>query len=99
MSLICSFVDACRTTSHSAACSVSRVANGRRSHAHCAIHVECSKAYFDTTDILDRMRKLTPSLTDEDAGELTRLLAVEKPAPPKNDDDDKPPEGANGAAP
>ena len=31
------------------------------------IHVECAKAYFDTRDILDRVRKLTPTLTDADA--------------------------------
>ncbi len=62
------------------------------------IHVECSQAYFGTKDILDRMRKLTPSLTDEDAKELTRLLAIEKPAAPKDEEPEKPAGGENGAA-
>jgi hypothetical protein len=62
-----------------------------------SIHVECSKAYFDTRDILDRMRKLTPSLTDADAEELARLLAVEKPGAPKEPDDEKPSEQNGGA--
>jgi hypothetical protein len=47
------------------------------------IHVECAKAYFDTRDILDRMRRLTPALTDDDERELERLLAVEKPGAPR----------------
>ena len=55
-----------------------------------SIHVECCKAYFETSDILDRMRKLTPSLTDADAEELTRLLAVAKPAAPKDSDAENP---------
>jgi hypothetical protein len=56
------------------------------------IHAECAKGYFDTRDILDRMRKLTPSLTDADAEELERLLAVEKPAAPKDAEPEKPPD-------
>ena len=63
-----------------------------------SIHVECSAAYFGTTDIVDRMRKLTPSLTDADADELSRLLAIEKPAAAKSEEADEPPEG-KGAAP
>jgi hypothetical protein len=62
-----------------------------------SIHVECSKGYFDTADILDRMRKLTPSLTDADAEEVTRLLAVAKPAAPKDPDAEKPAEGEEGS--
>jgi hypothetical protein len=52
-----------------------------------SIHVECAKAYFETKDVLERMRKLTPSLSDADAAEITRLLDVEKPAAPKAADD------------
>ena len=63
-----------------------------------SIHVECSQAYFDTTDILDRMRKLSPSLTDADAEELARLLAVAKPAAPKDADAEKPPGDGPGAS-
>jgi hypothetical protein len=62
-----------------------------------SIHVECAKAYFETRDILDRMRKLTPSLTDSDAEELGRLLAVEKPGAPKEPDEENP--AASGEAP
>jgi hypothetical protein len=61
-----------------------------------SIHVECSAAYFGTKNIVDRMRKLTPSITDADAEELTRLIAVEKPAAPKGDDESS--EGQQGAA-
>jgi len=71
-----------------------------------SIHVECAKAYFETKDLLDRMRKLTPSLSDDDARELTRLLDVEKPAAPRDEadatsggsSDGKPEQGSNGAA-
>ena len=58
-----------------------------------SIHVECAKAYFDTKDIVDRMQKLTPSLTDADAAEIRRLLDVEKPGAPKEAGDE-----ANGAS-
>jgi hypothetical protein len=52
------------------------------------IHAECAKAYFDTKDILDRVRKLTPSLEDAEAAEIGRLLDVEKPGAPKEATDD-----------
>jgi len=64
-----------------------------------SIHAECCATYFGTKDIVDRMRKLTPSLTDADADELTRLIAVEKPAAPKSAEAEEPPEGQKGAAP
>jgi hypothetical protein len=64
-----------------------------------SIHVECCSAYFGTKDIVDRMQKLTPSLTGTDADELTRLIAVEKPAAPKSEETEEPPEGRKGAAP
>lgn len=58
------------------------------------IHVECAKAYFDTRDILSRVRKLTPALTDDDAIELERLLAIEKPGAPKDASDESSGDGA-----
>jgi hypothetical protein len=64
-----------------------------------SIHVECASAYFGTKDLLERMRKLTPSLADADADEIVRLLAVEKPAAEKSPEGDASPEGENGAAP
>ena len=63
-----------------------------------SFHGECASAYFGTKDLLDRMRKLTPSLTDADAEEIVRLLAVEKPAAAKSDEGDASPEGETGAA-
>jgi hypothetical protein len=38
------------------------------------IHARCSEAYFGTRDIVDRLRRLTLDLTDEDAREVARLL-------------------------
>ncbi|HEX6275672.1 MAG TPA: hypothetical protein VFZ53_21675 [Polyangiaceae bacterium] len=52
-----------------------------------SIHVECAKAYFETKDVLDRVRKLTPALGDADAAEITRLLDIEKPGAPKAADE------------
>jgi hypothetical protein len=63
-----------------------------------SIHAECCAAYFGTKDIVDRMRKLTPSLTDADAEELTRLIAIEKPAAAKSEEAEEPSEGQEGAA-
>jgi hypothetical protein len=64
-----------------------------------SIHAECCATYFGTKDIVDRMRKLTPSLTDADADELTRLIAVQKPAAVRSDEAEEPPEGRKGTAP
>jgi len=39
------------------------------------IHAECSRAYFGTQDVLDRVLRLTPELSSDDAAALARLLA------------------------
>ncbi|HEX7668224.1 MAG TPA: hypothetical protein VF395_01505, partial [Polyangiaceae bacterium] len=43
------------------------------------IHVACAEAYFGTRDILDRVRRLTPDLSDDDAREIEATL---RDAPP-----------------
>jgi hypothetical protein len=45
------------------------------------IHVGCADAYFGTRDIVDRVRRLSPDLTDADADEIGRLLAEAPRAP------------------
>ncbi len=43
------------------------------------IHVRCSRAYFETADILPRLRHFSRDLTDEDSRELQAEL--DRPAP------------------
>jgi hypothetical protein len=43
------------------------------------IHVSCAEAYFGTADVLARARRLTPELTDEDARDLEKALAEQRP--------------------
>jgi hypothetical protein len=43
------------------------------------IHVSCAEAYFGTADVLARARRLTPDLTDEDASDLSKALAQQRP--------------------
>lgn len=38
------------------------------------IHVGCAKDYFDTADIVERLRHFAPELTDDDVAELKREL-------------------------
>jgi hypothetical protein len=40
-----------------------------------SLHVGCAEAYFGTRDIVDRARRLSPDLGDDDAAEIERLLA------------------------
>jgi hypothetical protein len=53
--------------------------DGRMSPIGC-LHVGCAEAYFGTRDIVDRLRHLSPDLTDADFDEIGRLLA--EPARP-----------------
>jgi len=41
------------------------------------IHARCSRAYFETTDVLQRARRFSRALNDEDLRELASELAVE----------------------
>lgn len=43
------------------------------------VHARCAKPYFETTDILPRIRRFSPGLGDEDLQELETELA--RPAP------------------
>jgi hypothetical protein len=45
-----------------------------------SIHVGCAEAYFGTRDILDRVRRLTPELSDADLAEFERTLREAPPA-------------------
>jgi hypothetical protein len=44
------------------------------------LHVPCSAPYFETTEILPRVRRFAPTLTEGDVREIVDELA--KPAPP-----------------
>lgn len=44
-----------------------------------SIHVRCSRAYLETTDVLPRLRRFAPDLRDEDLEEIRREL--DGPAP------------------
>ncbi len=39
------------------------------------IHVGCSQKYFETPDVVERLRHFSPELTDDDAAELRAVLA------------------------
>ena len=43
------------------------------------IHVICAEAYFDTRDVLELARRLTPDLSEQDLAELTKALAEQRP--------------------
>lgn len=43
------------------------------------IHAECSEAYFGTAEVLERIERLTPELTRDDAAEIARCLAAPRP--------------------
>ena len=40
------------------------------------LHVRCARAYFETTDILPRVRRFAPELPDEDLAEIRRDLEM-----------------------
>jgi len=56
---------------------------GRFSPLGC-IHVGCSEAYFGTSEILDRIRRLTPDLGDDDAALIEQLLSAPPAALPSD---------------
>ncbi len=43
------------------------------------IHVRCSQAYFETTDVLSRVRRFSPSLTEDDIKNLETELKGSTP--------------------
>jgi len=44
------------------------------------VHVHCARAYFETTDVLPRVKRFAPGLGDEDVVELQRELETSPPA-------------------
>jgi hypothetical protein len=40
------------------------------------MHLTCARPYLETTDIVERLRQFSPELTDEEWGEIRRLLAT-----------------------
>jgi hypothetical protein len=47
------------------------------------IHVECTNAYFGTTDVLDRVEKLSPDLDATALAEVAERLRHQREAPPE----------------
>ena len=45
-----------------------------------SVHPRCSRAYFDTTEVLPRLRRFAPGLSDEDLKEIEGEL--DQPSPP-----------------
>ncbi len=45
------------------------------------IHAGCAAAYFETTDLLERLRYTTPALAGTDLEELVQALAAGPPSP------------------
>lgn len=43
------------------------------------IHVRCAAPYFETTDVMERLRHLTPRLTEQDVMEIQAELAPTNP--------------------
>ena len=54
------------------------------------IHVECTNAYFGTTDLLDRVKKLSPDLDDAAFAEVAERLAHQREAAPDEQREDAP---------
>lgn len=49
------------------------------------IHAECAEAYFGTAELVERTRRLSPELSDDDAASLTKALAEQRPGLAKTD--------------
>lgn len=56
-----------------------------RPNALGTIHASCAEAYFGTVDVLPRVRRLSPELSDADLAELTKALAEQRPGLAKTD--------------
>jgi hypothetical protein len=63
------------------------------------IHMGCAEGYFGVKDILPRIKKLSPELTDEDRAEIQRILdeapPVDRLAKTRPDDDSAEPASAD----
>ena len=47
-----------------------------------SIHVRCAQAYLETIDVVPRLKRFSPALTDEDLGAIETELATTPPSPP-----------------
>jgi len=45
------------------------------------IHANCTQAYFETADLLDRIRHFSPELGESDLAEIASAMAAPRPAP------------------
>lgn len=50
-----------------------------RPNAIGTIHVTCAEAYFGTADVLPRVRRLAPDLSETDLADLERALSEQRP--------------------
>jgi len=50
-----------------------------RPNAIGTIHVTCAEAYFGTADVLSRVRRLSPDLSDADLADLEKALSEQRP--------------------
>jgi hypothetical protein len=61
------------------------------------IHAECAEAYFGTADVLSRVRRLTPELSEEDAVALSQTLTQQRPGLAKTQGSDEEEENQHGS--
>jgi hypothetical protein len=43
------------------------------------VHIGCARAYFETTDLMDRVRYFSPALTEADLAEIQQGLDAAGP--------------------
>ena len=48
------------------------------------IHVQCAAAFFETTEVMERLRHFTPDLTEQDVMEIQAELSSQNPSKPPN---------------
>ncbi|HEX7235369.1 MAG TPA: hypothetical protein VF405_00325, partial [Gammaproteobacteria bacterium] len=45
------------------------------------VHAGCARAYFETAELLDRVRHFSPELREADLTEIAGAIAAGQPAP------------------
>jgi hypothetical protein len=53
------------------------------------IHAQCAEAYLGTADVVARVRRLTPELSDADVADLETALSVQRPGLAKTEGADE----------
>lgn len=61
------------------------------------IHAQCAEAYFGTADVLERIRRLTPELSESDVADLGHALSEQRPGLAKTQGADEPDESKLGS--